>query len=289
MYEQNAIIENTQIAEKVNRYLIYAPLIASKRKAGQFVMVRVDEKAERIPLTIADADPQTGTITLVVQEVGFSTAKMARMQIGQKLEDLVGPLGLPTHIERFGRVVIVGGGIGIAPAHPIAQAMKRAENQVYTILGARHCGLIIMEEEMKKVSDELTVCTDDGSCGQKGLVTDVLEEHIQKKGKPDLVAAIGPLIMMKYVSLLTKKYAVPTMVSLNPIMVDGTGMCGGCRVTVGGKTKFACVEGPEFDGHLVDFEELMQRQGFYRQQEHESIRQFHDGCRMGAEMSKVSS
>jgi len=264
------ILENQVIADKVNRYRIHSPQIAERRKAGQFIILRIDDQGERIPLTIADADPQEGSLTLVVQEVGKSTARMTQLKPGDVLRDVVGPLGAPTHVAKHGTVIIVGGGIGIAPAHPIAQAMRAAGNKVVSILGARTKGLIIMEEEMQKASDQVIVCTDDGSYGKKGLVTDAIKEWVQANGKAGLVVAIGPVIMMKFVSKLTKELGIPTVVSLNPIMVDGTGMCGGCRVTVGGKTKFACVEGPEFDGHQVDFDELTRRQAFYREQEQEA-------------------
>jgi len=276
MYE---VIENTILAEKVNRYRINAADIARRRQAGQFIILRIDEDGERIPLTIADADPEAGTLTLVVQEVGKTTARMTRLKPGDRLMDVVGPLGSPTHIEKFGTVVVIGGGIGIAPAHPIAQALKEAGNRVVSILGARAKSLIIMEEEMHRASDEVLICTDDGSYGTHGLVTDILRERIESEGKPDLVFAIGPVIMMKFVCKLTREFDIPTVVSLNPIMVDGTGMCGGCRVSVGGKSKFACVEGPEFDGHQVDFEELMKRQAFYREQEKESYECFQAECR----------
>ncbi len=278
MPETGEVIKNTILAEKVNCYQVYAPAIAAKRMAGQFVIVRLDEEGERIPLTIADADTAAGTITLVVQEVGKSTARMARFKVGQKFTDVVGPLGTATHIEKRGTVVVVGGGIGIAPAHPIAQALRRAGNRVISILGARSKDLVIMEAEMQKASDEVLICTDDGSYGVHGLVTDVLKGIIDKQGKPDQVFAIGPVVMMKFVSMLTKEFSIPTVVSLNPIMVDGTGMCGGCRVTIGGKTKFGCVDGPEFDGHLVDFDELVQRQAFYREQEQESLASFQHHC-----------
>ena len=264
------ILENQVIADKVNRYRIHSPQIAERRKAGQFIILRIDDQGERIPLTIADADPQEGSLTLVVQEVGKSTARMTQLKPGDVLRDVVGPLGAPTHVAKHGTVIIVGGGIGIAPAHPIAQAMRAAGNKVVSILGARTKGLIIMEGEMQKASDQVIVCTDDGSYGKKGLVTDAIKEWVQANGKAGLVVAIGPVIMMKFVSRLTKELGIPTVVSLNPIMVDGTGMCGGCRVTVGGKTKFACVEGPEFDGHQVDFDELTRRQAFYRKQEQEA-------------------
>ncbi|MBW1810884.1 MAG: sulfide/dihydroorotate dehydrogenase-like FAD/NAD-binding protein [Deltaproteobacteria bacterium] len=272
------MLENTLLAENVNQYLIYAPQIVERRKAGQFVIIRLDENGERIPLTIADADSESGSLTLVVQEVGKTTAKMAKLKVGFVLKDIVGPLGSPTHIDKFGTVVVVGGGIGIAPAHPIVQALKEAGNRVVSILGARSKDLLIMEEQMRKASSEVRICTDDGSYGTHGLVTDVFKELIESEGKPDLAFAIGPVIMMKFVCKLTKEYDIPTVVSLNPIMVDGTGMCGGCRVTIGGKTKFGCVDGPEFDGHLVDFEELMKRQAFYHEQEKESYDSFKRKC-----------
>ncbi len=279
MPEMYEVIENVVLAEKVNRYRIYAPDIAKRRRAGQFIILRIDVDGERIPLTIADADPEAGTLTLVVQEVGKTTARMTRLKLGERFLDVVGPLGAPTHIEKFGTVAVIGGGIGIAPAHPIAQALLEAGNRVVSILGARTQSLIIMEEEMRRASDEVLVCTDDGSYGTHGLVTDILKERIESEGKPDLVFAIGPVIMMKFVCKLTAEYDIPTVVSLNPIMVDGTGMCGGCRVSVGGKSKFACVEGPEFDGHQVDFEELIKRQAFYREQEKESYECFLAECR----------
>ncbi len=275
----NEILENTVIAESVNRYVIVAPKIAQRRKAGQFVIVRLDEHGERIPLTIADADPVRGTITLVVQTVGKTTAQMATFKPGDCLRDVVGPLGAPTHIACWGTAVIIGGGIGIAPAHPIAQALKAAGNTVIAILGARTRSLLIMEEEMCRASDEVIVCTDDGSYGLKGFVTHALTDLIARRGKPDFVFAVGPVPMMKYVSLLTKEHGIPTMVSLNPIMVDGTGMCGGCRVTVGSEMKFACVDGPDFDGHQVDFDELMKRQAFYKQQERLAYQRMQERCR----------
>lgn len=275
----NKILENEVLAEKINRYVIEAPKIAQRRKAGQFVIIRIDERGERIPLTIADADPERGTITLIVQAVGKTTAQMSLLKPGDYLLDVVGPLGAPTHIERFGTVVVVGGGIGIAPAYPIAQALKAAGNTVITILGARSKSLLILEEEMRRTSDEVVVCTDDGSYGMKGLVTHALADLIARRGKPDFVFAVGPVPMMKYVSLLTKEHGIPTMVSLNPIMIDGTGMCGGCRVTVGGEMRFACVDGPDFDGHQVDFDELMKRQAFYKEQEQIAYQRMLERCR----------
>ena len=280
MPELNEVLENVVLAEAVNRYRVYAPAIAERRRAGQFVIIRVDEEGERIPLTIADADADAGTITLVVQAVGKSTSQMTRLKAGDCFQDVVGPLGAATHIEDVGLVVMVGGGIGIAPAHPIAQAMKAAGNEVISVLGARTKDLLIMEEEMRAASDQVLICTDDGSYGRHGLVTHVLEDIIKERGKPGLVVAIGPPIMMKFVAKLTKEQEIPTVVSLNPIMIDGTGMCGGCRVTVGGKTLFACVDGPEFDGHLVDFEEMMQRQAFYKEQEQAAFDRYKHQCKL---------
>jgi ferredoxin/flavodoxin---NADP+ reductase len=261
------ILEKREIAPKVTRYVVRAPAVASARRAGQFVIVRVREGGERIPLTIADADAAAGTITLVVQEVGKTTAMMAALSAGTALADVVGPLGSPTHVERVGTVVCVGGGIGIAPVHPIAQAMRAAGNRVIAVLGARTKDLLIMQEEMHRACDEVIVCTDDGSYGRKGLVTEVLSDCIAGPDRPDLVVAIGPPIMMKFVCRTTAPHGIRTLVSLNSVMVDGTGMCGGCRVTVGGETKFVCVDGPEFDGAKVDFDEMMRRQAFYRDQE----------------------
>ncbi|MBI2894019.1 MAG: sulfide/dihydroorotate dehydrogenase-like FAD/NAD-binding protein [Deltaproteobacteria bacterium] len=265
------IVEKQELAPKVTRYVVRAPDVARTRRAGQFVIVRVRDGGERIPLTIADADAAKGTITLVVQEVGKTTAWMASLEQGEALADVVGPLGRPTHIEKWGTVVCIGGGIGIAPSHPIVQAMRAAGNRVVAILGARTKDLLIMEDEMRRAADEVLVCTDDGSYGRKALVTGVLETFVAEHGKPDLVVAIGPPIMMKFVCKTTAPHSIPTVVSLNPVMVDGTGMCGGCRVTVGGKTKFVCVDGPEFDGHSVDFDEMMRRSRFYAAQEKESF------------------
>ena len=282
MPEYNEILENTTLADKVNRYRVYAPEIVKRRQAGQFVIIRIDEDGERVPLTIADTDPDSGALVLVVQAVGKSTAHMAQLEPGFVLADVVGPLGSPTHIEKVGTVVMVGGGIGIAPAHPIAQAMKAAGNRVVSILGARSKDLLIMEAELTAASDEVLICTDDGSYGRHGLVTDVLEDLIADQGKPDLVVAIGPPIMMKFVSLLTKEHEIPTVASVNPIMIDGTGMCGGCRITVGGKTRFGCVDGPEFDAHQIDFDEMMQRQAFYKEQEKLALERYEHKCKLGS-------
>ena len=261
------ILRSDVLAPRVTRYVVRAPEVARARQAGQFVIVRPRSDSERIPLTIADADTAAGTITLVVQEVGKTTAVIADMQAGEALADVCGPLGRPTHIEKRGTVVVVGGGIGIAPAHPIAQALHAAGNTVISILGGRTREFVIMEDEMRLASNHVIVMTDDGSYGRKGFVTHALQEIIDSGEKVDEVVAIGPAIMMKRVSELTRPYGIPTLVSLNTIMIDGTGMCGGCRVSVGGKTRFVCVDGPEFDGHEVDFDLMMRRQAMYVEQE----------------------
>lgn len=254
----NKILEKRHFSEKVVELVVEAPLIARSRRAGHFVIVRADEHGERIPLTIADADKDKGTITLVVQAVGKSSQKICNKEVGEYLHDVVGPLGQATHIEKVGTVVCCGGGVGVAPLLPIIRAMKAAGNRVVSVLAGRTKDLIILEDEVRASSDEVVIMTDDGSYGKKGLVTNGVEDVI-KREKVDLVVAIGPAIMMKFVALLTKKYDIPTMCSLNTIMVDGTGMCGACRVTVGGKTKFVCIDGPEFDAHQVDFDEMLMR------------------------------
>lgn len=266
----NKILQKEHFSEKVFKLVIEAPLIAKSRKAGHFVIVRVGEKGERMPLTIAAADPVKGTITLVVQEVGLSSTRLCELNVGDYITDVVGPLGKATHIENFGTVVCAGGGVGVAPMLPIVQALKAAGNRVITVLAGRTKELIILEKEMRESSDEVIIMTDDGSYGQKGLVTEGVEAVI-KREKVDKCFAIGPAIMMKFVCLLTKKYDIPTDVSLNTIMVDGTGMCGACRITVGGKTKFVCVDGPEFDGHQVDFDEMLKRMGAFKEIEREEI------------------
>ncbi len=259
----NKIISKEHFSEKVFKLVIEAPLIAKSRKAGHFVIVRVGEKGERMPLTIAEADPIKGTITLVIQEVGLSSTRLCELNEGDYITDVVGPLGKATHIENFGTVVCAGGGVGVAPMLPIVQALKAAGNKVITVLAGRTKELIILEKEMRESSDEVIIMTDDGSYGKKGLVTEGIEEVI-KREKVDKCFCIGPAIMMKFVCLLTKKYEIPTDVSLNTIMVDGTGMCGACRITIGGVTKFVCVDGPEFDGHLVDFDEMLKRMGAFK-------------------------
>lgn len=264
----NKILKKTRLSEEVFEMVIDAPLIAVNRKPGQFVIIQIDSDwGERIPLTIADADPVKGNITIVFQAVGASTHKLALFDEGQCIENMLGPLGNPTHIEKLGKVVCVGGGIGVAPLHPIAQGMKRAGNKVITIIGARNRDLLIFEDRMKVISDELIIVTDDGSYGKKALVTEPLKALCQSEEKPDLVVAIGPPIMMKFCAETTRPFGVPTVVSLNTIMIDGTGMCGGCRVNVGGETKFVCVDGPEFDGHSVDFDNMMTRLRSYKDRE----------------------
>lgn len=261
----NTVIYKRQLSGDVFLMRIYAPMIAEERSPGQFIILQTDDDyGERIPLTIADADIKEGTITIIFQVVGKTTGVLAKMKVGDDLPVLVGPLGKPTHIENFGSVVCVGGGIGVAPLHPIAQALKRAGNHVTVISGARTKELILLEEQMKSIADEYIVCTDDGSYGRKGMVTAPLKELCESGSKPDMVIAIGPPVMMKFCSLTTKPYGVFTQVSLNTIMVDGTGMCGGCRVNVGKEVKFVCVDGPEFDGHLVDFDNMIARLNSYK-------------------------
>lgn len=254
----NKILDKEHFSEKVVKLVVEAPSIAMSRKPGHFVIVRACEHGERIPLTIADADTDRGTITIVVQNVGESSAKICALNPGEYLTDVVGPLGKATHIENFGTVVCCGGGVGVAPLLPIIKALKMAGNKVISVLAARTKELIILEKQVAEYSDELIIMTDDGSYGNKGLVTNGAESVINRE-KVDMVVTIGPAVMMKFVSLLTKKYDIPTMCSLNTIMVDGTGMCGACRVTVNGKTKFVCIDGPEFDAHQVDFDEMMMR------------------------------
>lgn len=273
----NRILFKKQCSADVFQMRIDAPLIARERRAGQFVILQLNSHfGERIPLTIADADPVEGSITIIFQAVGRTTLLLAQKNVGDTIEHLVGPLGQPTHIEKFGRVICVGGGIGVAPLHPIAQAMKAAGNEVIIIMGARNRQLLILEEEMRAIADQLIVCTDDGSYGRKDLVTAPLKEFCESDPKPALAVAIGPPIMMKFCAEATRPYGVHTMVSLNTIMVDGTGMCGGCRVTVGTETKFVCVDGPEFDGHLVDFDNMMSRLKAYKAREEAD----HHRCRL---------
>jgi ferredoxin/flavodoxin---NADP+ reductase len=269
----NRIVAKEFFSELVVKLEVEAPLIAKARKPGNFVILRVSENGERIPLTIAASDTDKGTITLIAQKVGVSTEKLARLEVGDSLVDLVGPLGKPTHIEKVGTILACGGGVGIAPLLPIVEGLKKAGNRVVSVLAARSKELIILEDEIRKWSDEVIIMTDDGSYGQKGLVTQGAEMVIQRE-KVDECIAIGPAVMMKFTSMLTKKYNIPTQASLNSIMVDGTGMCGACRVTVGGKTRFTCVDGPEFDAHQIDFEEMMMRLGGYCDEEKQAFEQY---------------
>lgn len=257
MYE---IMAKNGLAQKIKSIEIHAPAIAEKARAGQFVILRVDDKGERIPLTLVDWNKQKGTITLIFLEVGASTEKLGMLRVGDMVSNVCGPLGKPSEVKRYGLVCVIGGGVGTASALPIIRAMKQAGNKVVAIVGAKTAGLLILEDEIRKIADELYVSTDDGTKGQKGFVSDVLKMLITKGCKFDVVYAIGPTVMMRAVANTTKPYNVHTIVSLNPIMVDGMGMCGACRVSVGGKTWFACVDGPEFDAHQVDFGELMKRQ-----------------------------
>ena len=275
------ILQTRDLAPTVKQFLIHAPLVARKRRAGNFVMLRISETGERIPLTIADGDAEAGTISLIVQAVGKTTRQLCSMRAGDTVLDVVGPLGKPTPVEKFGTVVCVGGGVGTAELYPIARALRDAGNRLLSIVGGRTDELVILEEEMRGCSHRLFVTTDDGSRGRKGLVTDQLRDLL---GEPiRAVYAIGPLPMMKAVSELTRPYGIRTFVSLNTIMVDGTGMCGGCRLTVNGEMKFACVDGPEFDGHTVDFEELMMRNNTYLSMEKEADRRYDHECALAAQ------
>ncbi len=267
------IIEKEFLSENVARLVVEAPYIAKSRKAGHFIILRIDEKGERIPLTISDADTEKGTITLIVQRVGVSSHKLCDMNAGDTILDVVGPLGKATHIEKVGTVLCAGGGVGVAPLFPIVQAMKLAGNKVITVIAARTKDLIILEDEMRKYSDELIIMTDDGSYGNKGLVTQGMEEVIARETINESIV-IGPAVMMKFAALTTQKYNIPTLASLNTIMVDGTGMCGACRVTVGGKTEFVCVNGPEFDAHKVNFDEMINRLNSYKAKEAEGYEEY---------------
>lgn len=277
----NKILAKKQLSDDVYLMRLDAPHIARERLPGQFVILQLDnEFGERIPLTIADADRVEGSITIIFQAVGKTTHNLADKQEGDTVQSVLGPLGQPTHIEKFGTVVCVGGGIGVAPLHPIVKGMKAAGNKIIVIMGARTRNLIIMEDEMRALADEFIVCTDDGSYGRKCLVTEPLKEVCERVPKPDMAVAIGPPIMMKFCAETTRPFAVHTVVSLNTIMIDGTGMCGGCRVSVGNQTKFTCVDGPEFDGHKVDFNNLMQRLKAYRKLEDQA----HHKCHLEADL-----
>jgi ferredoxin--NADP+ reductase len=281
--DMHRILSKEQLSENVFRAQIEAEYVARARRPGQFVIISIsNEYGERIPLTIADADAERGTITLIWQRVGKTTAELADMKAGDSIAAVAGPLGRPTHVENFGTLVCVGGGIGNAPLLPITTALKKAGNRIIAILGARNKELLILEDEFRKISDELIVTTDDGSYGRKALVTEPLREICQRNSKPDKAFVIGPTIMMKFCCEVTKQFGVPTEVSLNTIMVDGTGMCGGCRVEVDGKPKFVCVDGPEFDGHKVNFDLMMKRMNAYREHEKEAHEQYKKHrCRIG--------
>lgn len=279
----NKILEKHRLSDDVFMLKVEAPLIAREHRAGQFIILQLnDDFGERIPLTIADTDGERGSITLIFQAVGKTTIKLAALKAGEHIENLVGPLGRPTHIEKFGTAVCVGGGIGIAPLHPIVKALKNSGNRLVIIMGARSKNLLILEKEMASIADELITCTDDGSYGRHCLVSQPLKELCAGTPKPDIVFAIGPPIMMKVCSDTTLPFSVRTVVSLNTIMVDGTGMCGACRVTVGGKTRFVCVDGPEFDGHQVDFDNMMKRLRAYAEQEKHS----RENCRVEMQITR---
>jgi ferredoxin--NADP+ reductase len=274
----NKIIENQKLSESVVKMVLTAPVIAQKRKAGQFIILKIDEKGERIPLTIVDSDTQKGTITIIFQIVGKTTAQLAELKEGDSIQDVQGPLGNPTEIENYGRVVCVGGGVGVGVVYPLTVALKKAGNEVISIIGSRTKDLLILEKEMGEISDRLIVTTDDGSYGVHGFVSTVLQQMIDKGEKIDRVFAIGPVPMMKVICDVTRPQGIKTIVSLNSIMVDATGMCGACRVAVAGKTKFACVDGPEFDGHEVDFKLLADRLKMYCDQERQAYEQHKCGC-----------
>jgi NAD(P)H-flavin reductase len=273
------ILSNDLILPNVGKMIVEAAYVAKHRHAGQFIILRINEAGERIPLTIADSDPAAGTITLYYQVVGKTTKQMSLLKAGGFINDIAGPLGHPTEIKKFGAAVCIGGGIGIAPVYPIAVAMKKAGNRVINIIGARTKELLIMEDELRNVGDEFIVCTDDGSHGRKAFVTEALKEIIERE-KIDIVVAIGPVPMMKAVSAMTKEPGIKTMVSLNTIMIDGTGMCGGCRVTVNGERRFTCVDGPEFDGHQVDFDELTARLRTYCDDEKACMDRYDHACKL---------
>ena len=277
------IVSKSELAKNVFTAEIEAPLVAQARKPGQFVIISINnEYSERIPLTIADANPEKGTIRLIWQRVGKTTAELADMRTGEKIANVVGPLGKPTHIENFGTVVCVGGGIGNAPLLSIAKALKEADNKITSVLGARTKDRLVLEDEFAQISDELIITTDDGSYGRKALVTEPLKELCQRDPKPDQVFAIGPAIMMKFCCEVTKQFNVPTQVSLNTIMVDATGMCGGCRIELDGQPKFVCVDGPEFDGHKVNFDLMIKRLDAYKDQEQKAHEQYKKHrCKIG--------
>jgi len=284
------ILQKKIFSEKIKLFIIEAPLVAGKARAGQFVIIRIDERGERIPLTIADSSKPEGTITLIFQELGKTTMQLGLMEPGDSIEDVVGPLGQPSEISNYGTVVVVGGGIGIAPLYPIARELHQAGNKVISIIGARSESLLFWEEQMRAISDEFILCTDDGSKGRHALVTEPLQELLAGGSKIDRAWAIGPAIMMKQVSATTQPFQVPTIVSLNTIMIDGTGMCGGCRVALAGGTKFVCVDGPEFDGHAVNWENLLMRLSFYRAEEREAVERWQNhACKIRPVDTEVSA
>ena len=272
------ILLREDLVPNLHLYKIEAPAVAKKAQPGQFIVIRIDEKGERIPLTIADWDREEGSVTVIVMEVGTTTQRLAQLGTGDSIADFVGPLGLPTHIDNYGTVVCVAGGFAVAPIKPITRALKQAGNKVFSIMGARNKGLLFWENELRSVSDQLIVITDDGSYGRKGLVTEPLKELLESDEKIDLVVAIGPSIMMKFCAKTTEPFGVKTIVSLNPIMVDGTGMCGACRVSVGGVTRFVCIDGPDFDGHQVDWDLLFARQRIYLDEEKSSAEAYKSRC-----------
>ncbi len=284
------VLENVQIGPLNWKMKVEVPRLVAKAKAGQFIILRVHENGERVPMSIAGMDKENGVLTIIYQVVGKTSALMTTVPPGGEIADCVGPLGVPSHVENWGTVCVIGGGIGIAPIYPIAQAYKEAGNKVITIIGARSKNILFYEEEHKAVADELHVCTDDGSYGHHGFVSDVLKKLLDDGVDIKMVMAIGPVPMMKVVSNLTKEYNVPTWVSLNPLMIDGTGMCGGCRVQVGDETKFACVDGPDFDGHKVDFDLLTKRLSAYKEQEREAMKRFleNPGCKLAKEIENFT-
>lgn len=274
------IISHTNLGGTTSEMVVEAPLVARKAKAGQFLIIRIDEEGERVPLTIADHDKDKGTITMVYQVAGRSTKQLSTMKVGEYLADVVGPLGHPSEVENFGTVVIVGGGVGIAPIHPIAKALKEAGNRVISIIGAKNKDLLFWEDKMREASTEVLIATDDGSIGHKGFVTDVLDK-VTEEEKVDVVWAVGPMIMMRSCVNVIKPKGIKIFVSMNPIMIDGTGMCGGCRVQVGDETKFACVDGPEFDGTLIDFDLAMSRSRYMKDLEDEGTKYYDHKCNIG--------
>ncbi|MBD3233015.1 MAG: sulfide/dihydroorotate dehydrogenase-like FAD/NAD-binding protein [candidate division Zixibacteria bacterium] len=285
------VLEHYHLGENNYKIVFEVPELVKKAQPGQFVVLRISEEGERIPMSIGDMDPEKGSLTVIYQVIGKTTALMATLKPGEHIMDCVGPLGNPSHVDKKGKYMVIGGGIGIAPVHPAAKKARENGNEVFGIIGARTKDLLFFEDEMRKACDHLYVCTDDGSYGEKGFVTDVLKRLIDEGNKPDFILAIGPVPMMKAVCATSKPYDIETWVSVNPIMIDGTGMCGACRVSVGGITKFGCVDGPDFDGHLLDFDELTSRLRMYHQMEKESMEQFEkkQPCYIGLKESSKKS